>query len=112
MGMYPPGEGDIREIPESLVADLGPANPPFNVRDTKAIAEELGYCPLPQGFAAIPVMNYGVPNTNDFKVETFCRSIKEAHYAKYFSTYSEYESEFEPIRKPLRIALNLPEEFV
>ena len=68
--MYPPVEGVAGELPESLVTDLGPANPPFNVRDSKIVAEELGSYSLPHGFTAIPVMTYEKYNINDFRTES------------------------------------------
>ena len=33
MGLYPPGKGGAGKLHESLTADLGPANPPFKIRD-------------------------------------------------------------------------------
>ena len=70
MGLYPPGEGGAEELPEGLVNDLGPANPPFNVRDSKKVAEELGPNPLPHGFTQIQVMSYNWGNINDFRTES------------------------------------------
>ena len=53
MGLYPPGKGGAELLPDGLVYDLGPANPPFNVRDSKKVAEELGSYSLPHGFTQI-----------------------------------------------------------
>ena len=74
--MYPPGEGGAGELPESLVADLGPANPPFNVRDSKKVNKELGSNPLPHGFTVIPVMTLNYANINDFRTES-CPIVNE-----------------------------------
>ena len=111
--MYPPTEDSAEELPESLVADLGPANPPFNVRDSKMVAKELGSIPLPHGFTAIPVMSYEMFNINDIRPES-CAYVIDAWRARYYDgeNFSQYLSKVEPIRKPLGIALNLPEEVV
>ena len=81
--MYPPSEGGAEVLPESLVADLGPANPPFNVRDSKKVAEELGSNPLPHGFTAIPVMSYNMFNINEIRPES-CQYVMEAWNARYY----------------------------
>ena len=39
--MYPPGIRGAEKLPEGLTADLGPANPPFKIRDAKKVNEEL-----------------------------------------------------------------------
>ena len=113
MGMYPPRESVVELLPESLVADLGPANPPFNVRESKKVADELGSDPLPHGFTAIPVMSYDMFNINNIRPES-CPFVIEAWNSKYYDgdSFSQYVSKVDPIRKPLAIALNLPEEVV
>ena len=90
--MYPPEEGGAGKLPEDLVAGLGPANPPFNVRHSKQVVDELGSDSLPHGFTAIPVMSYELGNINEVRAEKCCPPVREAYYARYFSTYSEYES--------------------
>ena len=111
--MYPPGVSGAEELPKNLVADLGLAHPPFNVRDSKIVASKLGSHPIPHGFTAIPVMSYDLGNINDFRPES-CASLFKIMDARYFGTdgFKEYEAKVEPIRKPLSIALNLQEEVV
>ena len=113
--MYSPGEGGAGELPKDLVADLGLANPPFNVRDTKIVAEELGSDPLPHGFTAIPVMTFDRYNINDIRTDN-CPFINDEFNRNYWGTgedpFAEHLTKLEPIRKPLGIALKLPEEFV
>ena len=93
MGLYPPGKGGAELLPDGLVHDLGPANPPFNVRDSKKVAEELGSYPLPHGFTQIQVMSYNWGNINGFRTES-CAYVQEMWEAAFFSTgdvYHEYE---------------------
>ena len=54
MGMYPPQKSSDTVLPESLVDDLGEANPPFKVRDAEIISNKVGLTALPNGFQAIP----------------------------------------------------------
>ena len=63
MGLYPPGTaGASSEFPEALMSDLGPARPPFHVRDETKISAENGASALPHEFAQVPLMN--VEKTN------------------------------------------------
>ena len=64
MGMYPPGTEVAVKLPESLTVDLGPANPPFKIRDAYKVAEELGQYPLLHEFTSIPVMSYEYASSN------------------------------------------------
>ena len=54
IGLYPPEESLDTVLPESLIDDLGEANPPFKVRDSEIISKRVGYTALPFGFQAIP----------------------------------------------------------
>ena len=115
--MYPPQEGGAGQLPKDLLTDLGPANPPFNIRDTKIVAEELGSDPLPHGFTAIPVMTFDRYNINDIRTGN-CPFINDEFNRNYLDSgtgedpFAEHLSKLEPIRKPLGIALKLPEESV
>ena len=82
--MYPPNQVEAVELPESLVDDLGPANPPFNVRDSNLVVNELGSSPLPHGFTAIPIMSYNMFNINDIRPES-CPFVLDNWNAKYYA---------------------------
>ena len=55
MGFYPPkGENETKITNAASQAD---PDPPFVVRDKKAILQDLGKSSLPLDFTAIPIMN-------------------------------------------------------
>merc|ERR1712051_240248 len=113
--MYPPAEGGAGQLPKELLTDLGHANPPFNIRDTNKVNQELGSDALPHGFTAIPVMTFDRYNINDIRTDN-CPFINDEFNRNYYSggedPFAEHLTKLEPIRKPLGIALELPEEFV
>ena len=70
MGLYPPGASGAEKMPASLRdGDLGPANPPFQVRDSESINAKLGQDALPNGFTAVPVMNVEASNPVNIRNE-------------------------------------------
>ena len=70
MGLYPPGANrQATELPEPLRDDLGPARPPFNVRDTDEISARLGAFALPFGFTAAIVMSPEATHKFNFRDE-------------------------------------------
>ena len=114
MGLYPPGTSGAEKIPTKLQSgDLGPASPPFKVRDSWSINSELGEDALPNGFTAVPLMNVeannpfsirneGCPIVDQFDIET--RSNP--------ATFSAYAEMTERLKEPIAKALELPEELM
>ena len=71
----------------------GISSPPFKVRDSKAINEELNLSTLPRDFMAIEMPTYMNHDINDDVSVEGCQWIKEVNAErKYNDTiYSEYE---------------------
>ena len=114
MGLYPPGTGEKYAIPE----DLGVAQPPFKVRDSKQISEKLGQDQaLPFGYIGAPAYNFEKFDINSFRTDS-CALLDEAYWADLAllpfkpEILAQWGDLIERLKVPISAALDIPEEIM
>ena len=112
MGLYPPGQGPQLTEAQVKAVTVGPAVPPFKVRDARSINEMLRSDALPDRFEPIPVMVYSNYDINDDVSALGCPVIEATEELRTANetVWEPYNWMMENVREPIKEMFNVTDE--